>query len=250
MNAISLIGFLMVLFAAGGTILFSIKKVRAKHPPVFRKIPAISKLRQAIGLSVEDGSCIHVSLGSADILDPNNTSTLVGLSSLHRIGQLSSTSDLPPVSSSGNGSFALLSKDVLKAVSSETNTRELYDSDQGRLTGITPFSYAVGAMDIMHNPAIRANVLIGSFGPEAGLLSTTSEEKGSFTLAVSDSITAQSIFMATTKDVLIGEELYAIPAYLAYSPVHQASLRIEDILRWLVGAGLIVGAILKLSGII
>ncbi|MBP9041107.1 MAG: hypothetical protein KBF64_04960 [Anaerolineaceae bacterium] len=244
------IGFLIVILTTVGTILFASKRVRAKYPPVFRKIAAIAKLRRAIGLSVEDGTRIHVTLGSANLTDPANTSAFVGLSSLHRLGQLSSTSDQPPVCTSGNGGLTLLSKDVLRAVSVETNTRELYDPDHGQLTGITPFSYAVGAMDILHEPGISANVLIGNFGTEAGFFSTISESNTDFTLAASDSITAQSIFFATTRDVLIGEELYAIPAYLAYSPIHLASLQVQDLLRWLVGIALIAGAILKLLGIL
>lgn len=244
------IGFLVVLLTAAGTIFFASKKVRTKYPPAFRKIPAIGKLRRAIGLAVEDGTRMHVSLGNASLTDPANTSAFVGLSSLHRLGQLSSTSDQPPICTSGNGGFMLLSQDVLKAVSAETNTRELYDPDHGQLTGITPFSYAVGAMDVLREPGVSANILIGNFGTEAGFLSTTSEANTDFTLAASDSITAQSIFLATTKDVLIGEELYAIPAYLAYNPIHLASLRVEDILRWLVGIALIAGAILKLLGIL
>lgn len=248
MNLTNLIAFFVVLLIAAGTIFFSSKKMRTKYPVAFRKIPAIGKLRRAIGLSVEDGSRMHVTLGNADIIDQANTSALVGLSTLHRLGQLSSTSDRPPVCSSGDGSFTLLSKDVLRAVSIETNTRELFDPDSGQLAGITPFSYALGAMNVMQAPDVKSNVLIGNFGPEAGFLSTASEAKASFTLAASDSITAQSIFLATTKDVLIGEELYAVPAYLAYNPVHVASLRVQDILRWGIGMVLIGGTILKLLG--
>lgn len=245
-----LIGFIVVLLATAGTILFSMKKIRSKYPPTFRKIPAIGKLRRAVGLSVEDGSRIHLTTGSADLTDPSNTSALVGLSSLHRLGQLSSTSDQPPVCSSGNGGFALLSKDVLRVVSEETNTRELFNPDHGQLTGISPFTYAVGALEMVKDPAVSTNVIVGNFGPEVGFLSIASEEKGAFTLAASDSITAQSIFMATTKDVLLGEELYAIPAYMAYNPVHLASLKTEDLLRWLVAAALIGVSILKLLGIL
>lgn len=250
MTLLSLIGFWVVLAAAAGTIVFSLKKIRSKYPPVFRKISPIGRLRHAIGLSVEDGSQMHVTLGNAELIDPANTSAIVGLSSLHRLGQLSSTSDQPPVCTSGNGSIALLSKDVLRAVTAETNARELYDPDNGLLTGATPFTYVMGTREVIQDPGVRANIFVGNFGPEVGFLSIAAEESGSFTLAASDSLTAQSIFMATTRDVLIGEELYAIPAYLAYNAVHVASLRVQDILRWVIGAALVVGAILRVVGIL
>ncbi|KAF0111145.1 MAG: hypothetical protein FD147_1083 [Chloroflexi bacterium] len=245
-----LIGILLVISFSALVILFSLKRIRTKHPPVFRKIIAIQKLRRSIGLAVEDGTRIHVSLGSANLIDPSNTSALVGLSSLHRIGQLTSTSDLPPISTSGNGGLLILGQDVLSQISVETNTRELYDPQHAQMTGVTPFSYAVGTMEAMSDSGINANVFIGNFGPEAGLLCDASEGKQAFTLAASDSVTSQSIFYAMSDDTLIGEELFALPAYLAYHSTHQASLRVQDIFRVLVGIVLVTGSILKIFGLI
>lgn len=250
MTGWNLVGFLLVLVAAAGIFIFSSKKVRARYPALFRKIPAITRLKRAIGLSVEDGSRVHVTLGNADLTDTANTSALVGLSALHSIGQLSANSDQPPVSTSGNGGFALLSKDVLRATAAETNTRDFYDPDLGYLAGATPFSFALGAMDVIDQSEVKTNVFIGNFGVEAGLLATRAEDRAPFTLAASDSIVAQSIFLATSRDVLIGEELYAVPAYLASRPAHIASVRVQDILRILTGGALLIGAFLKVLGLI
>lgn len=250
MTGWNLVGFLLVLATAAGIFIFSSKKVRARYPALFRKIPAITLLKRAIGLSVEDGSRVHVTLGNADLTDTANTSALVGLSALHSIGQLSANSDQPPVSTSGNGGFALLSKDTLRATAAETNTRDFYDPDLGYLAGATPFSFALGAMDVIDQGEVKTNVFIGSFGVEAGLLATRAEESAPFTLAASDSIVAQSVFLATSRDVLIGEELYAVPAYLAYRPAHIASLRVQDLLRILTGGALLIGAFLKGLGLI
>ena len=249
MNLESWLGLLIVVFTALGIGLFSGRKVRASHPAVLRKIPAINRLRRAIGVSVEDGSRVHLSLGNADLNDATNPSALVGLSVLHRIGQLSSSGDQPPIATSGDGGFALLSKDVLSAVASETNTRESYDPNQAFLTGVTPFSYALGAMDVIAESGVRTNVLVGQFGAESGFLAAATTEHADYTLAASDSIVAQSVFLASGQDTLIGEELFALPAYLGYKPAHIASLRVQDLLRLLVGFGLILGAILSVTGV-
>jgi TRAP-type C4-dicarboxylate transport system permease small subunit len=47
----------------------------------------------------------------------------------------------------------------------------------------------------------------------------------------------------------IGEDLYAVPAYLNAGPAHTASLRVQDILRWVFIGGIILGAVLKALGI-
>jgi hypothetical protein len=250
MNAWNVVGFLLVLASAAGIMVFSSRQVRAKHPALFRKIPAISRLKRSVGLSVEDGSRVYVTLGNADLTQAANTSTLVGLSALRGISQLSANSDQPPICTSGNGGFALLSKDVLRATAVETNTREYYDPDLSYLSGVTPFSYALGALDAVEDNGVKTNMLIGNFGVEAGWLSTQAQKQASFTLGASDSLVAQSIFLATSRDVLIGEELYALPAYLQYRPADLASLRVQDILRFLVGGALLLGALLKGLGLL
>lgn len=250
MTTWNLVGFLIVLAAAAGIVAFSSKRIRGQYPAFFRKIPAITLLRRAIGLSIEDGSRVHVALGNADLTDASNTSGLAGLSTLQSIGQLSSNSDKPPICTSGDGGFALLSKDVMRSASIETNTREFYDPNRGYISGATPFSFAMGALDIVEDETVKTNVFIGNFGMEAGFLGTHAQKKSNFVLAASDSIVAQSIFTATNHEVLIGEELYAVPAYLALRPAHIASLRVQDILRFLVGAALVVGVLFKSLGLL
>jgi hypothetical protein len=248
-SAEQIIGFSIVVFFAILVVIFSTKAIRNRYPPIFRKIESINRLKRAIGMAVEDGSRLHVSLGNAQLTDPSNTSALVGLSTLHRIGQLTSTSDLPPVCTTGSGSLLILSQDTLKRISVDTNTRAFFDANHAGMVGATPFSYAAGIMEFISDSGVNGNVLVGNFGTEAGLMCETLN-KARISVTGSDAITAQAIFYAATQDTLIGEELYALPAYLAASPTHQASLRVEDIFRIVVGAGMIAGTILKVIGII
>jgi hypothetical protein len=243
------IGFSVVVFFTVLVIIFSTKSIRTRFPASFRKIEAINRLKRAIGMAVEDGSRLHISLGSAQLTDPSNASALVGLSTLHRVGQLTSTSDLPPICTSGSGSLLILSQDALKRISADTNTQAFYDPNHASMAGATPFSYAVGTIESIVDRGVNGNVLIGNFGTEAGLLCETID-KARVSITGSDSITAQSIFYAVTQDTLIGEELYALPAYLAASPTHQASLRVEDVFRVVIGTALIVGSVLKVLGIL
>lgn len=249
-NLEPLVGIFIVLVTVAFILFFSLKSYRSKHSPVFRRIPAIQRLRHALGMAVEQGTGIHISLGKASLLQPSSTSAFVGLSTLHRLAQLSATSDQPPVSTSGDGSLAVLSQDVLITAARDTNTFQMYQPDHGQLSGVTPLSYVAGALNVVNDPNIKTNILIGNFGPEAGFLSAASEENGSFTLAASDSLSAQAVFYATASDPLIGEELYAVPAYLQYSAAHQASLQAQDILRWGIVLVMIGGAVLKVMGIV
>lgn len=243
-----LIGAIVFLTFSGLVFFFSSKRIRTKFPPVFRKLTAAIKLRRAIGLAVEDGTRLHLSLGSGSMVDPANPSALAGLSALNRISQMASTSDLPPMCTSGSGDLQILSQDVLRGNAIDTHNLSQLDPGLARMTGVTPFSYAVGAVESMQESGTSANVFMGDFGAEAGLICDGADNQKMYKLAGSNSIIAQSIFFALADDTLIGEELYALPAYLGVQAAHQASLRVQDILRFVVILVLLGAVLSKLAG--
>jgi hypothetical protein len=237
---------ILVLLAAGLMFAFAFVQRSARRNlsrAVLHPIAAMQRLRRAIGLAVEDGTRLHISIGKSSIISPNNASALVGLSTLERVGMFSSISDRPPVATSGDGTLALLSQDTLHAAYRISNVPEHYDPNQARLAGPTPFSYIAGTLPIVHDERVSAHILVGNFGPEVALLTDAAEQKNAFVFAASDAFAAQSVFYATASEALIGEELFAVPAYLQAGPIYHAGLRVQDILRWIIIAVLILGAI-------
>lgn len=244
----------LVLLSAALLLIFSLQRGprgrRVSSRVALRPILPLQRLRRAIGLAVEDGSRLHVSIGRASIVSPNNASALVGLSTLERVGMLSSVSDRPPVATSGDGTLALLSQDTLRAAYRIGNNPDQYDTLQARLTGPTAFSYVAGALPVVQDERVSTNILVGNFGPEVALLVDAAEREGAFTMATSDALAAQAVLYAAASEPLIGEELFAVPAYLQAAPIHQASLRVQDVLRWLVIAALVAGSILAFLGFV
>jgi hypothetical protein len=245
---LGLIGFVLVL-GSGGAML-GLAFLRRKARPTFREIPAFRHLQDAIGRAVEDGSRLHVSLGRGGLISPQSASALAGLSSLRRLATLTAASDNPPIATAGDASLAMLSQETLRSVHLTAPAGTVFDPTGGRLTGLTPFSYAAGALPMMRDENVSASLLLGNFGPEAGLLTEAAERQGMFSLAASDSLPAQAIMYASAQDPLMGEELFAAGAYLDAGPIDKASLTVQDILRWLVVVVLLVGFVLKLAGVL
>jgi len=238
-----------ILLAAA--LLIVLRVVGKGHEkPALRKIAAIDRLTQSIGLAVENGTRTHITLGNASLTQPSNPSALAGLATLERVARISSISDRPPLTTSGDGGLTLLSQDTSRGAYRAVHAPELYDSSRARLTGVTPLSYVAGMLPIGSNEDISAHVMIGNFGPEIGLVAEAADQAGAFNLAASDSLPAQAVLFATASDPIIGEELFATPAYLDSNRTQAVSLQVQDILRWGVGIVLIGGAILKLVGIL
>lgn len=233
------------LVAVSAFLMVGLSYLHRKKPPVFREIPAYSRMRLAVGRVVEDGSRLHVSLGRSPLTTPQVASALAGLTLLRRLAELTSAGDRPPIATSGDAALTILSQDTLKDASL-ASAQGVYDPTAGRLTGLTPFSYAAGVIPAIRDENISANVLMGNFGVEAALLTDAAERQNTFCMAGSDNLAAQSVIYASAQEPLIGEELYAAGAYTDAGSMHGASLNVQDILRWLIILAILVGAFIKL----
>ncbi len=240
----------LIILAVSAFLLLVITLSKRKSPAKLREIPALSQLHRLLGLSVEDGTRLHISLGSGSLLDMRGGSALAGLAMLRHIAERTSVSDKPPIASAGDPVLGLLSQDTLQAGYQAAGAAELYAPTTGRVTGLSPFGYAAGAMNISQDEDVSVNILIGHFGPEAALLTEASERESVTVVGASDNLAGQAVLFANTQDALIGEELFSTGAYLGAGASHLASLTVQDILRWLVILALLGGAVAKILGVI
>jgi hypothetical protein len=229
-------------------LLIVISVLTRKSMPRLREIPAFTRLIRTLGLSIEDGKRLHISLGHGSLLDERGGSAFAGLATLQIISEKTSVSDMPSVASAGDPALGLLTQDTMQAGYQAAGVEEMYEPTTSRVTGFTPFSYAAGAMHIGSNENVSTNIMLGHFGAEASLLADASDRENISLIGASDNLTGQSVLYASTQDSLIGEELFATGAYLGAGTSHSASLTVQDILRWLIILTLVIGAGLKFVG--
>src|SRR5574340_1164517 len=89
MTFIEVAGLVVILVTAGVMTAYRIKIANSSQPE-FRTIPAFTHLKKAIGLAVENGTRIHISLGKSSLTQPTSPSALAGLATLERIGHFAS----------------------------------------------------------------------------------------------------------------------------------------------------------------
>ena len=224
--------------------------IRKRPDRPLREIPAFARLGRSVGLAVEAGKRLHISLGYGGVNDVPGASGLVGLTMLQRIARAASISDKPPIATSGEGTLGILSQDTLHSAYQAIRSESLFDPMYGQISGLTPFSYAAGTLPVIFDQQVSTTVLAGHFGSEVALIVDANERVGSYTLAGSDNLEAQAVLYASAQDPLIGEELYAGGAYLNAGLMHQASIRTQDVMRWVVILGILLGSMLKLFGVI
>jgi hypothetical protein len=243
-----LFGFLFILIFLALILFFSATR-RRRTGMNLRQIPAFTKLRRALGLAVEAGSRLHISIGRGSVIGEESASAFVGLSMLERLGRTTSMGDNPPVATAGDGALGVLAEDTLQATYNQIGLTDQYRPSTSQVVGLTPFSYAAGTLPIVSDPKTGANILAGNFGLEVALITDAGERSQNLTLAGTDSLPGQAVIYATAHEPLIGEEIYAGGAYLNAGATHTASLRAQDILRWFLVFLILVGILAKFLGL-
>jgi hypothetical protein len=243
-----ILGLILVVLAA--VLLLAFFPLARKGFPKLRGIPALSRLYHAVGLSVEDGTRLLISLGGPSLLTKSGASALAGLGLLRDATQQTSVSDRPPVAVAGEAALALMAQDALYSSFRAAGAAELFQPVSGRLAGMTPFSSTAGSIPILSDEHVSAAALVGHFGVEAALLSDAAEREGIMLIGGTDDPAAQAALYASASETLIGEEVFAGAAYVGGRAPHVASLAVQDVLRWLIIVGLLAGAGLKILGLI
>jgi hypothetical protein len=238
------------LLGLAALLLLGLTLWRRRSPAILRPIEAYERLNRAVGLAVEQGTRLHISLGRGNLSTTRGGSALAGLAMLRRLTERTSASDRPPIVTSGDASLAILSQDTLHAGYRAAGAEDQYRFSTGRLAGLTPFSYAAATMPMEHDENVSANVVLGNLGAESALIAEASERENSSLIAASDDLSAQAIFYAAAQEPLIAEELFAAGAYIGAGASHGASLQVQDILRWLVILAILAGSFLKFLGMV
>lgn len=241
-----MIGLGILVFAA--ILLLLITIWRRRTPATLRSIDAYERLNREVGLAVENGTRLHISLGRGNLFTSRGGSALAALAMLRRIAERTSVSDRPPIVTSGDAALAILSQDTSQSGYRAAGAEEQFRVTAGRMTGLSPFSYAAGTIPVTRDENVSANILIGDLGAESALAADAADRQDASLIAASDNLSAQSVFYASAQDPLIGEELFASGAYVGAGASHEASLQVQDILRWILILAMLGGAALKFLG--
>jgi hypothetical protein len=247
MNLGNLVGLAFAVAALGLMLGYAAIATRRGTRPL-REIQTFQRLQRAIGLAVEAGSRLHLSLGRGNFLSTQVGVGFSGLGILDQIARSTSISDKPPVSSAGEAILSILAQDTQRSAANDLGGE--FDPLRARLTGVTPLSYASGTGALIEEEGVGANLLVGNFGTEVALIAEAGERAGSPTLGGTDNLSGQAVLFASADHPLIGEEVFASGAYLGAGKLHHGSLYAQDVLRWVLIIAILAGAILKLVGVL
>lgn len=234
-------------------VLFNMQKIEGKKKKttfIKRRIPAIQELEKQQGRAIESGQRIHVAVGNSDLLDENNAASLLAVDVMENLARNSAASDRPLITTTSDGAVSLLLQSRLHHQYCDLNLKDLYRPQLAQMSGSTPFAYIAGILPIIHDEHISVNVAAGKLGSEVGLIAEAGNRQKAVLIGGSTEPEGQAVLYGMAQEPLIGEEIFAIPAYLKEDQKNNASLKVQDILRFSLVGFLLAGSLLKLLGVL
>ena len=240
----------ILVFLAFSVLLLGFLYAGSRWPVSIRQLRGFQALRKELERAVESGERVHLSLGTGSLLGPESAPALAGLTILARLASSTAMSDKPVIVSTANGALAMLAQDTLASAYRKVGAESRYDHTSSRMIGPTPFSYASAIPNLLDTEEVSVHILNGAFGSEGALAADFGNRENVFVLAGTDDVQTQALLFATADYPLIGEEVFAGGAYLGDRPIHQASLRAQDVVRIVVIGLILIGTLLKTIGVI
>jgi len=244
---INILGLLVVVFFS--TLVYYFSQSRKNSKRIFeRDIPAYSKMKRSVEVAVETGNRMHLSLGYGGLIGPQAAISFSSLKILEKTSPHALLSENPAIISCGDPSLNISAHDVLETTARNIELDAKLEINQNQLTGLSPFSFAVGALQLTSDRKTSVNILSGSFDSESALMLDSAERSEHSTIAGSANLIALAVFFSGTIDPIIGEELFAAGGYFDPDSKQVSGMAAEDIFRWVIIGIILMGTLLNIIG--
>lgn len=231
-----MITFLPWLLLAIALVVFLGTALRARrgYIPSTRPLPAFDGLPAELGHSAESGAPILFTLGSGTVGGDRTLTSIAALETLDGLADAAVAYGTPPIVAVGDPTILPLAEDIFLRAWSRRGTPERYNPATVRFIGIQPAVYAAGVADLLLHERAHGHVLIGSMDEEAALVTHAAEGRGIPQSVAADRLPALGALYPADARLAAGEELFAGPSRVAALPRYIISLRVQDILRFLI----------------
>ena len=202
-------------------------------------------LSNEVGRVAEEGTAIHITLGNGGIVSDNALTSIAALQGLSTLIDLAAAYDTPPYMTTGDPTLYLLADNRLRKAYARLGNLALYQPNFVQFASSTAAGYAAVAAQQLSKNKVGTNIMLGSFDQEISLVSDAAEKQRIKSYGGSTSPQGLAALYPTlgSEALMIGEQLFEGESETRRS-VYAASLWGQDILRWLVIAGILGTAII------
>lgn len=220
---------------------------RDGHKMFIRRIPGIDALEEAIGRATEMGRPVLYVPGVEETLSTQTIATVLVLGHVaERVARYGAKLRV-----SVNFPMTLpLAQEAVKQGYLSAGRPDAYNANDVQWISSEQFAFTAGTNGIILRERPATNIYLGRFYAESLILAETGFIHRAIQIAGTAEIPQLPFFVAACDYTLIGEELYAMSAYLSRQPALLGTLKGGDVVKMAALALLLIGAGLSLGGVL
>lgn len=256
-----LAGLLLILFLALFFVFWTLWHQRGRLDDIaLRPLSPLEFLRASLRRAAEMGESVHLSPGTGALYEvpgtgilgrPQQSSvaeTLAGLEAVQAIAKDSLALGVPVHVTTNDALVNLVAEQVLDQGLRNAGQPPGLQADSWFVAQQEPLTYASGVMDVLGRPDVQGNVLIGAFDDELLLMGEVGSRETTFQVAGAARPASVAFLPIVAREFLLGEEIYAVGAYLDPKPARVVSLLVQDGVRTVLILLIVLGVLLATLG--
>jgi hypothetical protein len=229
-------------------IWYSQMRVSQGKVPTIRRLPAMDALEEAIALCAEKGKPAWFPLGAAPIDDPQGTpGHIITMSIMGYTTKYAADMGVKILSGTIRTPLIPMMDDVLAEGYRVHGAPELHALEDIRYYP-SQMAYIAGNDTVHKYDQPGCQIMLGVWWAETPAFCEIAKRAGAFMIGGTDYIENVPYLVAFCDYSLVFEEIYAAGAYVSDDPAQKANIFAEDIMKFLLLALTVVGAIALAAG--
>jgi hypothetical protein len=227
-------------------LLYFISRAKKGKSLFIRRIAGLDAIEEAVGRATEMGRPILYIPG---IDDMDNIQTVASMIILGNVAKMAARYETPLIVPICRPFVVPVAEESVQQGYLAAGKPDAYDKNSVRYISDEQFAYTAGVNGIMLRDRPAANLMFGSFFAESLIMAETGFSTGAIQVAGTANIHQLPFFVVACDYTIIGEELYAVSAYLSKEPKLLGTLKGSDLAKLIIMIMLILGAVLMTANI-
>ncbi len=236
---------LFLILAVGAMMFWFTWQSRQGKEMKIRRIPGIDAIEEGVGRATEMGKSVLYVPGIDDLTD---IQTIASMLVLGEVSKTIAEYQTDVIVSCCVPIVREVADEVVKAGFYRAGHPDAYNPTSVRFISSEQFAFCAGTNGIMYRQKPATNIYLGRFFAESLILAETGFVNKAIQIAGTAEATQLPFFIAACDYTLIGEELFAVSAYLSKDPRLVSSLKASDWIKVLIVILLAFGVILMTFG--
>jgi len=233
--------YLSITAAMAALLYWYVDRANKGDEIYIRRIPGVDAIEESVGRSTEMGRPVLYVTGVEDI---TNIQTIASLLVLGQVAEMTAAYDTEIKVANVYPITMVVAEEIVRQGYQNAGRPDAHKPQNVMFISSEQFAFAAGVNGIILRDQPATNIYLGRFFAESLILAETGYLTKAIQIAGTAEITQLPFFIAACDYTLIGEEMFAVSAYMTREPRLLAMLKSADMVKVGVILLLVVGAAL------